>query len=231
MIRLRGVGCLLPGTRFGAGRLGSDRLVSGRPASGRLAFGPVDLDIPVDRSVAILGEPPEARTLLLRLLGGRIRADAGTVSGRPRLSPIINDEKLLHPAMTGLANLRFLARLYGVDRDVLVRAVDAFCGLGPLLTERVRDLDGGARRTLEASITILLPFETYLLDDAQQLPAAILGQCREAARARNAGFIFASGVPRAPRQHADAAVVLDGCELTFMPDPHRAAERAERQAA
>ena len=212
MIRLRGAACFLPGD-----------------AAGRLAFGPADLDIPTDRVVAVLDGSGEARTTLLRLLAGRVRPDAGTVFRPAHPSPVINDEKLLHPALTGLANLRFLARAYGVDHDAFVRAIDAFCGLGALLPERVRNLDGGARRTLEASAAILLPFDVALIDDAQQLPARVLADCRAAARARGTGLIFATSGPRA-QQGADAALILNGASLTLEMDPP-ATSRAARQHA
>ena len=202
---------------------------AGQPVS--LAFGPVDLDIPTNRSIAVTGGTSEARTLFLRVLLGRTRPCAGAVIADASLSPIVNDEKLLHPALTGLANLRFLARAYGVDYDALVRAVDAFCHLGSFLPEPVRNLDAGVRRTLETYLAILLPFDCTLLDEAQRLPAPVLAECRSAARANGSGLIFATGAARIAREYAAVAIVIDeGC-LVLTADPREFASRTEQQLA
>ncbi len=199
MIALCGVGRSFPGP-------------GGRP---RVVFRPSDLDIPTDRAVAILGGRGAGKTVLLELLASRLRPDAGGRVLPPvswglgdGVSPVINAGRLLHPGLTGHENCRFVARLYGLDADRLVRAVEAFCGLGAALGEPVRALEGGVRRVLECSLALMLPFACYLLDDAQQLPGPVLARCLAAARARGAGLIFATAVPRLARLRADAAVVI-----------------------
>lgn len=186
----------------------------------RVVLQPSEIDIPTDRPVAILGDRGAGKTMLLELLAGRLRPDAGGHVLPPAawlsgggFSPVINAGRLLHPGLTGLENCRFVARVYGLDADRLVRAVDAFCGLGAALGERVRAMEGGPRRVLECSLALMLPFACYLLDDAQQLPAPVLARCFAAARARGAGLIFATAVPRLARLHAEAVVVIAAATL------------------
>jgi ABC-type polysaccharide/polyol phosphate transport system ATPase subunit len=213
MIYLRGAACLV------------------RAAGGAVFLAPTDLDIPSDRSIAILGGSAGARTALLQLIARRRRPDAGAVAHACRVSPVLNDERLLHPALTGLANLRFVARANLVDEASLIRAVDAFCGLAGRLTEPVRSLDGGSRRVLEAAIVSALGYDLVLLDDAQQFPLPTIGALRDAAHAAGAGFIFASAGPRPVQSFADLVLVLDGERLRLETDPGLAAARIERSAA
>lgn len=204
---------------------GVGRSFPGPGARPRVVLQPSELDIPTDRPVAILGGRGAGKTVLLELLAGRLRPDSGgrvlpPTSWRPEdgFSPVINAGRLLHPGLTGLENCRFVARVYGLDADRLMRALDAFCGLGAVLGERVRAMEGGMRRVLECSLALMLPFACYLLDDAQQLPAPVLARCLAAARARGAGLIFAAAVPRLARLHAEAAVVIAEATLCRFDD-------------
>ena len=215
MIHLRGASCSLA-----------------RPSAPlTVLLAPTDLDIPSDASIALLGGTADARTAILHLIARRTAPDTGTVTHDRRVSPIINDERLLHPALTVLANLRFIARAQFLDERLLMRAVDRFCGLALLLSEQVRSLDGGQRRTLEAAIVAALPYELVLLDNAQQMPLPTIAFLRDAARMRGAGLIFASAGPRPARLHADLAVFIEGDRLRLEPDPSLAASRIEREAA
>ncbi len=199
---------------------GVGRSFPGPGARPRVILQPSKLDIPTDRPVAILGGRGAGKTVLLELLAGRLRPDPGghvlpptTWCSGGGFSPVINAGRLLHPGLTGLENCGFVARVYGLDAERLVRALDAFCGLGAALGERVRAMEGGVRRVLECSLALMLPFACYLLDDAQQLPAPVLARCVAAARARGAGLIFASNVPRLARLRAEVAVVIAEASL------------------
>ena len=213
MIRLRGAACLI------------------RSPGGSVFLAPGDLDIPSNRSIAVVGGSGGARTALLQLIAGRRVPDAGAVVHACRVSPVLNDERLLHPALTGLANLRFVARANLVDEAGLIRAVDAFCGMAARLREPVRALDGGSRRVLEAAIVAALDYDLVLLDDAQQFPLPTIGALRDAARAAGAGFIFASAGPRPVQSFAEMALVLDGDRLRLETDPLLAASGIARSAA
>jgi capsular polysaccharide transport system ATP-binding protein len=195
----------------------------------QMVFEPSDLDIPLDRSVALLGRRQAGKTALLRLLAGRLRPASGRVARPSSLSPIINAGRFLHMSMAGLENIRFIARTYGLQADAVTRAVVSFCAGYTVLTTAVRNMDSNERRRLEVAVAMALPFGCYLLDDAQQIPPALMQTCREATRARCAGLIFATHLPRLVGQYADAAVVVANRTLRMFNDPGKAIKFFEKE--
>ncbi len=181
-----------------------------RAGGGRrqVVLAPTSLDIPVDRLVAVVGDRGAGKTTLLRIIAGLQRPEQGRVLRPGQLSPLINGGRLMHPGLTGLENLRFVARCYGFPPDGLTAAVDAFCALGWRLTLPTQALDAAARRSLEAAVAMVIPFAAYLMDDAQQLPPALLAQCVEVARAQGSGLLAATTSVRWARQNADSVVAL-----------------------
>ena len=180
-----------------------------------VVFRPTSLSVPGDRRVAILGQRRDGKSVLLRLLGGLEALDQGEVISTLRLSPVINSGGLLHPQLTVLDNIRFLARVFGTDPDRLAISVDSFTGIGFGIYRTVKTLDSNHRKVLEAAITLSVPFDCYLIDSASWMGSEMLALPIEAARRRNAGAIFATSHPWVARQFADFAVVI--CEKTLRP--------------
>jgi len=185
----------------------------GAGALPHVVYRPTTISLPLDRRVAILGPRRSGKTTLLQMLARKLKPDQGQIIGSTSLSPVINSGGILHPQLSSLDNIRFVARAYGLDADRLLRAIDALCGIGFPLGGLLKAQDPVNRKTLEAAITIVLPFECYLFDEIGQLQPELLDRCMEAAARRNAGFIFATSQPRFVRQWADLVVVIDDATL------------------
>lgn len=178
-------------------------------------FRPTSLTLPTDRRVAILAARREGKTTLLQILAGAELPGQGEVIVPLRLSPVINSRGLFHPQLTVLDNIRFLARVFGVNADRLAAAVDALAGIGAEMFRPVKIQDANRRKVLEAAVTISLPFDCYLIDSASWMGPEMLALPIEAARRRGAGVIFATSHSRVARQFADFAVVI--CDQTLRP--------------
>lgn len=185
----------------------------------KLVLRPTSLDLPSDRVLALLGGRGQGRTTVLRLLSGAYACEQGAILFHGAFSPVINAGRFLHASLTGLENLRFVARSQGLDEDELMLAVDAFCGAGRQLAGPVGTMQQATRRGLEVAIAMLLPADCYLIDDAQGLPPGLLARCIEAARARGAGLIFSTAVPRLALHHAEAVVVIRDATLRLFDRP------------
>jgi capsular polysaccharide transport system ATP-binding protein len=164
--------------------------------------------VPTDRRIAILAERREGKTVLLRLLGGVEAPDRGEVVTSLLLSPVVNAGALFHPQLTGLENIRFFARMFGLDADRLTLVIDAFCSAGGSLEYTIRSQDANHRKVLELALISIIPYDCYLLDDIGQFGEEAVLQHFAAAARRKAGVIFTTSRPRLVHQFADCAMVL-----------------------
>jgi len=196
----------------------------------RLVFRPTTVVLPTDRRVAILGDRLQGKTMLLRLLAGLEAPDEGEVMAPLRLSPIANARALFHLRLSGLENIRLLARMLGVDAHQLTLAVNAFCGMGNVLARPLYHLKLQQRQLLDIALLAVLSFDCYLLDNAHSLPRELLERYLEAAAQRGAGLIFTTAVPRQACEYADYAVVISDHTVRAFNQVDEAIESYERKA-
>jgi heme exporter protein A len=176
----------------------SEPVIVARGLSRRFAYRPVlaDVSLAVHRGEALLlvGPNGAGKTTLLRVLAGLLRPTSGQVERRAPIGMVAHDP-MLYPALTARENLRFFARLHGVDGArvaVLLEQVG--------LTHRAHDRVGTFSRGMLQRIAIaralvhepaLLLFDEPLsgLDDAaSRALVAVLAELR----ARGTAMILVS---------------------------------------
>jgi capsular polysaccharide transport system ATP-binding protein len=204
------------------------RVQEGRP---KLVLRPTTIALPTDRRVAILGGRMEGKTTLLRLLSGFEAPDSGEIVAPLRLSPIGNSRTLLHPVFSGAENIQIVARMIGVDADLLLTAVDRLCGIGHMLEKPLHTQDAQRRQLLEIAVLSVLPFDCYLLDNSHSMSTGLLERYFDAAQRRGAGMIFATGQPRQVYRYADYAVVIKDHTVCAYNQVEEAIESYERKSA
>jgi capsular polysaccharide transport system ATP-binding protein len=197
----------------------------------KLVLRPTTLTLPTDRRVAILGERSQGKTSLLRLLTGALAPDQGQVITPPlSFSPIVNPGRLFHARLSGMENIRLVARMLGADADRLSRAVRAFCRDEIDLEKPLRLYSGVGRQFLEIGLVSALPFECYVLDNAHTVPPELLERCFNATAGRGAGMIYTTSVSRHVYHYADYAVVIRDGTLRAFNQVEEAIESYERKA-
>jgi capsular polysaccharide transport system ATP-binding protein len=68
-------------------------------------------------------------------------------------------------SLTGLDNLRFICRIYGVPFDEKVAFVEEFTELGVYLREPVKRYSSGMRARLSFALSLAIDFDCYLIDE------------------------------------------------------------------
>ena len=68
-------------------------------------------------------------------------------------------------ALTGLDNLRFICRIYGVEPEGEIPFVEDFSELGIYLREPVKTYSSGMRARLAFAISMVIDFDCYLIDE------------------------------------------------------------------
>jgi ABC-type multidrug transport system ATPase subunit len=121
---------------------------------------------------AILGDNGAGKTTLLRALAGLAHPTRGTISilgmtpqTACREIGYMAHPSLLYDEMSGMENLRYFARLYGIAGDERCVEVVRAVGLDPELTRPVGQYSQGMRQRMSLARAILHDPKILLLDE------------------------------------------------------------------
>jgi ABC-type multidrug transport system ATPase subunit len=125
------------------------------------------------RLYAILGDNGAGKTTLLRALAGLARPTRGSISilGTAELRSVCHElgymahPSLLYDEMSGMENLRYFGRLYGINDDSRGGENMAAVGLDPALTRPVSQYSQGMRQRLSLARALLNDPKLLLLDE------------------------------------------------------------------
>ena len=194
----------------------------------------LSLSLPKGRSVGLLGRNGAGKSTLLRIMSGAEKPDSGRVVHQGRISFPLGLSVGLHRELSGAQNARFVARIYGVNPEILIEHVRDFAELGAHLNEPVRTYSSGMRARLSFGISIGIRFDAYLVDELTAVgDADFRAKSRRAFQERLAGadVIMVSHSSGTLREYCDAGMVLEGGRLEVFDDLEDAiARHAENMA-
>ncbi|CTQ33196.1 ABC transporter ATP-binding protein [Jannaschia rubra] len=173
---------------------------------------------PPRRSVALLGRNGAGKSSLLRMISGAIRPDQGTIRTTGSVSWTVGFQGSFHPDMSGAQNVRFVARVYGVDTDELLDFVADFAELGGHFDQPVRTYSSGMRSRLAFAVSMGIHFDTYLVDEVTSVGDAAFKVKSEAVmndRLRRSGAVVVSHSMGLIRRICNAAAVLERGHMTY----------------
>jgi ABC-type multidrug transport system ATPase subunit len=132
----------------------------------------VDAEFAGGQFHVILGDNGAGKTTLLRALAGLANPTRGTISilgKKPqdacREVGYMAHPSLLYDEMSGLENLRYFARLYGIDGDSRCEQVIRWVRLDPQLQRPVGQYSQGMRQRMSLARAILHDPKILLLDE------------------------------------------------------------------
>ncbi len=125
------------------------------------------------RLYGILGDNGAGKTTLLRMLAGLVEPTRGTVIILGSIQPrkvcrefgYMAHPSLLYDEMSGMENLRYFARLYGLRDDQRCAEVIASVGLDPTLVRPVGQYSQGMRQRMSLARALLHDPKILLLDE------------------------------------------------------------------
>ena len=185
---------------------------------------------PPRRSIALLGRNGAGKSTLLDIIAGTIRPTRGRVISNGSISYPVGFSGSFHPDLTGAQNTRFVARIYGVDTNALIRFVREFAELGPHFHMPFRSYSAGMKARLSFGVSMGIPFDTYLVDEVTSVGD---GAFRRKSvdllddRRRRSGAIVVSHSPAMIRRICDMGAVLESGRLVFFDDLDEALARHE----
>ena len=104
-------------------------------------------------------------------------------------------------SLSGIDNLRFICRIYGLDFDETHDFVDDFAELGSQLGEPVKTYSSGMRARLAFALSIAIEFECYLIDEV-----IMVGDARFSRRCQEELF----------NKRSDRSIILVSHDMNFI---------------
>ena len=185
---------------------------------------------------ALLGPNGAGKTTLIRLLAGLATPDAGELSvlGTPHHRAMTRDaraavglipsgDRSFYLRLSGLENLVFFARLYGLSRrEAIARARDALehVGLSRASDKRAGEYSHGMQKRLSIGRALLLDPPVLLVDEAThdldpEAARRVRTLVADAARERGTAVVWATQRLDEIRGFADLVTVLHEGEVRF----------------
>jgi ABC-type multidrug transport system ATPase subunit len=133
----------------------------------------VSAEFATGRLYTILGDNGAGKTTLLRALAGLVLPTRGSIQilGTTNLRAVCHQlgymahPSLLYDEMSGMENLRYFARLYGITNDDRCGATMAAVDLDPALSRPVSQYSQGMRQRLSLARALLNDPKILLLDE------------------------------------------------------------------
>jgi len=177
--------------------------------------------LPTGQSLALLGRNGAGKTTLLQMIAGTMRPDTGRIVSDGSISWPVGFLGSFHQDLTGAQNVRFIARIYGVDTDSLIAFVEDFAEVGRHFYMPVRSYSAGMRARLAFGASMGIGFDTYLVDEVTAVGDQ---QFRRKSRAvfaermkTSSAILVSHNMPEV-REFCDAGMVLEDGRITYFQD-------------
>lgn len=187
----------------------------------------LNMELPTGHSLALLGRNGAGKSTLLQIIAGTLRPDSGRVVSNGSISWPVGFGGSFHPDLTGAQNVRFVARIYGVDTDALVDFVEDFAEIGKHFHMPVRSYSSGMKSRLAFGTSMGIQFDTYLVDEVTAVgDAAFRKKSQEVfgERMKVSSAILVSHDMGQVREICDTGIVLAEGSLRYFDNIEEAVE-------
>lgn len=172
----------------------------------------INFTIQKGEKIGILGRNGAGKSTLIRLLSGVEPATSGEIIRNMSISWPLAFSGAFQGSLTGMDNLRFICRIYGIDINKAKQFVEEFSELGEYLYEPVKKYSSGMKARLAFAISLSVEFDCYLIDEV-----IAVGDSRFAAKCKyelfekrkDRSIILVSHSPSAIKEYCEKAMVLE----------------------
>jgi capsular polysaccharide transport system ATP-binding protein len=171
----------------------------------------VGFEINEGEKIAVLGRNGSGKTTLVKIIGGVEPPTFGSIQRNLFMSWPIAFGGGFESTMSGIDNIRFIARLYGVPEQEAIACVDNFAELGRHLLKPVKTYSSGMRARLAFGLTLAVDFECLLIDEVISVgDQRFQRKCHDElfVKRKDKALILVSHDVHIIRQYCDRALVL-----------------------
>jgi capsular polysaccharide transport system ATP-binding protein len=181
----------------------------------------LNLTLPTGQSLALLGRNGAGKSTLLEMIAGIQRPDSGRIVSDGTISWPVGLAGSFHKELTGAQNVRFIARIYGVDTDALLSFVADFAELGNFFHMPVRSYSSGMKSRLTFGASMGIRFDTYLVDEVTAVGDARFKRKSRAVfidRMQQSSAIMVNHSMGQLRKFCNAGIVLEEGRVQYFED-------------
>ena len=208
--------------------------LAGVAGQGAPLFDGLSLHIGDDNRVGILGTKTSGTGALLRLICGTQAPDDGFIKREGRISWPIPLSSFIMNTHTLARNVRFIARLYGIDDEDFPRRVVEIAELTEFLNTPLSKCPKLAKARLAFAIGIGMDFDLYLFNGSfaptdkpfKERATEISGE-----RTAGHGIVVATSVPAEVEKNCESVYVLEEGRATYFADTGEGVEHFKQLLA
>ena len=192
------------------------------------------LTLPAGAKVGVLGRNGAGKSTLIGMIAGLVRPDAGSIRCTGTVSWPLGLGGSFNAQLTGAQNVRFVARIYGVDTEALIDYVAAFSELGDFMDMPVRTYSSGMKARLGFGMSMGIAFDWYLVDEITSVGDTRFRRKSLAVfknKLTDAGLLMVSHNPGTIRDYCTCGLVLEGGKVRFYADVEEAIAVHDRNMA
>lgn len=178
----------------------------------RVLFNDLSFELSRRGRLAVLGRNGQGKSTLIKILGGVLYPSAGRVSWGMRASWPLGFGGGFQGGLTGIDNIRFIARIYDRPIDETAELVERFAELGDQLAIPVKYYSSGMRARLAFGLSLAIDFDCYLIDEVIAVGDGVFRQKCERELFEHRGdraFIIASHDLGFIKSHCDRAIIIE----------------------
>ncbi len=171
--------------------------------------------------LALLGRNGQGKSTLIKMLGGVLPETEGRIRWRMSSSWPIGFGGGFQGSLTGLDNIKFLARIYNREYADTLERVDSFAELGSSLKLPVKHYSSGMRARLAFGLSLAIEFDCYLIDELVAVGDARFQQkCQEELFQHRAdrAFMMASHDTHLIARHCNRALIIESGKAKLFED-------------
>ena len=182
------------------------------PEGTKRLFDNLSFSLEPGERLAVMGRNGQGKSTLIKILGGVVFPTGGSVIWNCAASWPIGFAGAFQGSLTGLDNIRFVARIHGRPIAEIVDKTESFAELGAALRQPVKQYSSGMRARLAFGLSLAIEFDAYLIDEVIAVgDAGFQRKCElELFGTRGSrAFVIASHDLGFLQTHCTRAIILD----------------------
>jgi capsular polysaccharide transport system ATP-binding protein len=171
----------------------------------------IDFDIQRGSRYGILGRNGSGKSTFLRIIGGTESPTSGVIDRQMTVSWPLAFTGAFQGSLTGMDNVKFVSRIYGVDPRTILPFIEEFTELGSYIREPLKTYSSGMRARLAFAISMAIEFDCFLIDEVIAVgDSRFHEKCRHElfVKRRDRALVIVSHDPHLVQTYCDEGLVL-----------------------